>query len=271
MTVERKFRLPKDIPLDEYPAPEAFLEEARRLTDAAQKEGLVLRVMGPIALHFHFPHYVDLYRRLERLGERVFTDIDYAAYGKHRARLVSFFQSQGYDYDKRTMMLYGQNRHIYFSERIPMVDVFYDRLDMNHCVDYRGRLEIHPYCVSLTDLLLQKLQIVQINDKDLKDCMLLLLAAPVGETEEGTINARYVARLMADDWGFYYTATTNLQRVKAALDGAPALTAEQKAAIVGKANQVLQAIESVPKSGRWNRRAKVGTKKVWYNEVSDWA
>ncbi len=271
MTTERKFRLPKDIPLEEYPQPEVYLEEARRLIEAAQQQGLILRVMGPIALHFYFPEYVDLYRRMERLGERVFTDIDYAAYGKHRGKLVSFFQSQGYDYDRRIMMLFGQSRHIYFSDRIPMVDVFFDRLDMNHCVDYKGRLEIHPYCVSLTDLLLQKLQIVQINDKDLKDSMLLLLAARVGDDDRNQINGRYIARILADDWGFYYTATTNLGRIKAAMAGVAALSDEQRTTIAARADEILQAIECAPKSGRWKRRAQVGTKKPWYNEVSDWA
>ncbi len=271
MTTARKFRLPKDIPLDEYPKPETYLEEARRLTDEAEKQGLMLRVMGPIALHYYFPEHVDLYGRMERLGERVFTDIDYAAYGKQRAKLVSFFQAQGYDYDKRSMMLYGQNRHIYFGDRIPMIDVFYDKLDMNHCVDYKRRLEIHPNCVSLTDLLLQKLQIVFINDKDLKDAMLLLLAAPLDETDEGAINFRYVARLFADDWGFYHTATTNLAKVQAATAGVIALNDEQRAAICASADRLLQAIEAEPKSGKWKRRAKTGTKKLWYNEVSDWA
>src|SRR5512136_1455900 len=229
MTFGKKFRLPKDIPLEEYPKPEAYLEEAKRLTDEAQKQGLTLRVMGPIALHFHFPEHVDLYRRLERLGERVFTDIDYAAYGKHRGKLVPFFQAQGYDYSRRLMMLFGQTRHIYFGDRVPMIDIFFDKLDMNHCVDYKDRLEIHPYCVSLTDLLLQKLQIVQINDKDLKDAMLLLLAAPLGETDQAVINTRYLARLFADDWGFYHTATTNLAKVKTAMVGVAALSDEQKA------------------------------------------
>ncbi len=271
---ERRFRLPKDIPLDIYPKPELYLSETRRLIEEAQRQGLVLRVMGPIALHLYFPEHVDLYRRMERLGERVFTDIDFAAYGKHRGKLVSFFQKQGYDYNPRLMMLYGQDRHIYFSdrytERVPMIDVFYDRLAMNHTVDYRGRLEIHPYCVSLTDLLLQKLQIVQINDKDLKDAMLLLLAAPAGVAEQDQINMRYLAHLMGDDWGFYYTATTNLGKVKAATAGVAALSPEQRAAIQEKANRLLQAIEEAPKSGKWKGRARIGTRKPWYTEVSDW-
>lgn len=270
MVTERRFRLPQEIPLEEYPSPETYLEEARRLIDEARKKGLLLRVMGPIALHFYFPDYVELYRRMERLGERVFTDIDYAAYGKDRGKLAAFFQSQGYSYDPRIMMLFGQTRHIYFSDRIPMIDVFYDQLDMNHRVSYRGRLELHPYCVSLTDLLLQKLQIVRINDKDLKDVMLLLLAAPIGTSDNEEINADYIAKLLADDWGFYYTAVTNLGRVKAALIGVPALSYEQRETIANKAERLIQAIETAPKSGKWRRRAKVGIKKPWYNEVSDW-
>jgi len=273
MTADRKFRLPKDIPLDEYPKPEVFLTEGRRLIDEAQKQGMILRVMGPIALHYHFPDYVELYGHMERLGERVFTDIDYAAYGKHRGKLVPFFQSQGYDYNKRLMMLFGQTRHIYFAsgaDRVPMVDIFFDKLDMNHCVDYKNRLEIHPYCVSLTDLLLQKLQIVQINDKDLKDMMLLLLAAQVSDTDQGAINGKYVARLFSDDWGFYYTATTNLKKVQDAVESVPVLTAGHRKVIRDKANQLLEVIDQAPKSGKWQKRAKTGTSKPWYNDVSDW-
>ncbi len=270
MRPERKFRLPKDIPLEEYPKPEAYLDEARRLTDEAAKKGIVLRVMGPIALHFHFPDHVDLYRRMERLGDRVFTDIDYAAYGKHRGKVVPFFEAQGYELEKRSAVLSGGERHIFFGDRIPMIDVFYDRLNYNHPIDYRGRLEVHPHCVSLADLLLQKLQIVQINDKDLKDAMLLLLAAPVGLHTDREIDAPYVAKIMADDWGFYHTATTNLTKVKAAAERVPALSATERSILVGNADELLRAFEQEPKTGKWKRRAEVGTKKIWYNEVSDW-
>jgi hypothetical protein len=266
-----QFRLPKDIPLDEYPNPEAYLEEARHLTDEAQKQGIILRVMGPIALHYYFPDYVELYRSMERLGDRVFTDIDYAAYGKHRGKIVPFFEKNGYELEKRAAMLSGGTRMIFFSDKIPMIDVFFDKLDYNHPIDYRGRLEIHPHCVSLADLMLQKLQIVQINDKDLKDAMLLFLAAPVSDTDKNAINAKYVARLFADDWGFYHTATTNLKRIKEAMTGVKALTDDHRAIITEKVDYFLKFIEDTPKTGKWKGRAKAGTSKPWYQEVSDWA
>jgi hypothetical protein len=266
----REFRLPKDIPLEEYPKPEAYLEEAPRLTDEAQKQGLILRVMGPIALHLYFPEHVDLYRRMERLGERVFTDIDYAAYGKQRGKMITFFEGQGYEIEKRALMLSGGNRHIYFGERIPMVDVFFDRLDYNHPISYKGRLEIHPHCVAQSDLLLQKLQIVHINDKDLKDTMLLLLAAQVGGQEDDMVNCEYIARLLADDWGFFYTATSNLEKIRSAIESLPVLTEEHREVIRRNTTTILEAIERTPKSRRWRSRAKIGTSKPWYNEVTDW-
>jgi hypothetical protein len=266
-----QFRLPKDIPLDEYPKPEEYLEEGRHLTEEAQKQGIILRVMGPIALHYFFPEHVDLYRRMERLGDRVFTDIDFAAYGKHRNSFVPFFESHGYELEKRAAMISGGTRFIFFSAHIPMIDLFFDKLDYNHPIDYRGRLEHHPYCVSMADLMLQKLQIVQINDKDLKDAMLLLLAGQVGESDHEMINAKYIAKIMSEDWGFYYTATQNLHKVKDATAGVAALTEQDRKTICEKADLMLKYIEEAPKSFGWKMRAKTGTKKIWYKEVTDWA
>jgi hypothetical protein len=270
MNPELKFRLPKDIPMEEYPQPEEYLAEARMLIVEAQKQGLILRVMGPIALHFYFPDHVDLYRKMERLGERVFTDIDYASYGKHRSKLVPLFESKGYQLEKRAAMLAGGTRMIFFSKKIPMIDVFFDKLDYNHPIDYKNRLELDEYCVSLADLMLQKLQIVQINDKDLKDAMLLLLASPLGDSDKHVINTKYIARLFSEDWGFYHTGTTNLKRIKAASADVKALDDSQCRTITEKVDQFLETIEASPKSGKWKNRAKTGTSKNWYKEVTDW-
>ena len=166
-------------------------------------------------------------------------------------------------------MLSGGARHIYFGDRIPMIDVFFDKLDYNHPINYQGRLEYHPYCVSLTDLLLQKLQIVNINDKDLKDAMILLLAAPIGENENNRINVNYLTKLMSDDWGFYYTSVMNLNKVQAAIYGVPVLSDQDRLLIKENAETLIKSIEMAPKTGKWKGRAKTGTSKIWYKEVSD--
>jgi hypothetical protein len=175
-----EFILPKDIPLERYPKPEVFLSEGKRITEAAQQVGVNMRVMGPLALHYYFPEQIDLYARLERLGDRYFTDIDYASYGKTRKKMPDLMKQLGYECDLNTMAMSGQTRHIYFGGKVPMIDVFFDKLDYCHEVNYDGRLELDPWSVSLADILLQKLQIWEINDKDLKDIEYLFTVAAFG-------------------------------------------------------------------------------------------
>ena len=201
-----QFILPKDIPLDRYPKPQVFLDEGKRIAEEAQKQGIVMRVMGPLALHYYFPEQIDLYAKLERLGDRYFTDIDYATYSKTRKHLVKFMESVGYECDLQTMAMTGTTRHIYFGGKVPMIDVFIDKLDYCHEVNYDGRLELDPWSVSLADILLQKLQIWEINDKDLKDIEYLFTVAEFGEDDTKMVNVGYIARRFADDWGFWYTA-----------------------------------------------------------------
>src|SRR3974377_737707 len=183
----KPFILPKDIPLDQYPKPEVFLSEGKRIVEGARNQGIVMRVMGPLALHYYFPEQVDLYAKLERLGERYFTDIDYAAYGKQRKGMLDFMKSMGYECDLQTMVVSGKTRHIYYAGPVPMIDVFFDKLDYCHEVVYDGRLELDDYSVSLADILLQKLQIWEINDKDLKDIEYLFITASLGDDDAKNI------------------------------------------------------------------------------------
>ena len=265
------FILPKDIPLDRYPKPETFLSEGKRIVEAAQHVGITMRVMGPIALHYYFPDQIDLYAALERLGERYFTDIDLAAYGKTSGKMMGFMKTLGYECDTNTMMTSGKTRHIYYAGPVPMIDVFFDKLDYCHEVLYKDRLELDPYSVSLSDIMLQKLQIWEINDKDLKDIEYLLTVAAIGDDDQQKINQSYIAKRFGDDWGFWYTATTNFGRVKEHVDNVPAFTPEQRQHIKDRCDQFLARIEAEPKTKAWNKRAKKGTSKLWYNTgFSDW-
>ncbi len=267
----KPFILPKDIPLDRYPKPEVFLGEGRRIVDAARQAGFAMRAMGPLALHYYFPDRVELYARLERLGERYFTDIDFVAYSKSSGKIKGLMETLGYDCDVNTLMMTGKTRQIYYGGAVPMIDIFLDKLSYCHEIDFKGRLEFDDYCISLTDIALQKLQIWEINDKDLKDLEFLFTAAEVGDDDSKRINRSYIAKRLSDDWGFWYTATTNLDRVKAHVDGVAALDEGQKTHIREHCNELLAHINAEPKTKSWEKRAKKGTDKIWYNQnFSDW-
>lgn len=86
----------------------------------------------------------------------------------------------------------------------------------NHPIDFKGRLELDYPTITVTDMLLEKIQMWEaFSEKDLKDCLLLLKAHNVEEKrEKESIDASYIAKILAKDWGFWYTATTNLKNLK---------------------------------------------------------
>jgi hypothetical protein len=265
------FRLPSEIPLSEYPPPEIFISEAERLVTEAGKEGLILRVMGGMAIYMRCaPEYKELWKRLGRLEGRVFTDIDFVSYGKYQNAMIEFMRKNGYQMDPRMLFMIAKNRHIFFGGKVPMVEVFYDELNMNHRIIYKDRLETSEITVPLEELMLQKLQIVKINEKDLKDLMILLLSSQLGKGKD-KLDAEFVAQeYMASDWGFYYTSTMNLNKLRESARTNEILSDEQKKIIEEKIASILNSFESVPKKMSWKLRAKIGTKKQWYNVVDDW-
>jgi len=266
-----KFRLPTEIPLEEYPPPSTFIEEATSSVKEAAEEGIILRIMGGLGIYLHAQEFKQLWEKLSRLGERVFTDIDFASYGKFRNKLQDFFTKRGYNIDKRLQMYYGTMRHIYFGAKVPMVEVFFDKLRMNHTISFSKRLEADSPTLPLTELLLQKLQIVKINEKDIKDAIVLLRAHDIGKTDNATINLNALVQAgLLSDWGFYYTATNNLKKIIEFILTCAVLNENDRKVIDDRVNEIIRHLEEQPKSLGWKLRASVGTKKKWYNDVEDW-
>jgi len=246
-----------------------FIKEAERIVREAQERGLVLRIIGAIAIHMHCPKFAGLHHKLERLGGRMFPDIDFMSIKESRKKLPEFFEEMGYTCDKAVMAIFGLKRHIYYGSEIPMIDVFFDKLSMCHEIDLRDRIMVDYPTISLADLLLGKMQIVKINLKDIKDTVVLLREHGVGESDNETVNSKYIAKLLSKDWGFYYTMTTNLREIKERLPTLKPLNKEDISNIETKIDKLLETVEKEPKSMAWRMRAKIGTKKKWYEEVEE--
>jgi len=118
-------------------------------------------------------------------------------------------------------------------------------------------------------MLLEKMQIVHINDKDVVDTVMLLREHSVGDGTPETIGVRHVAATLAQDWGFYYTVTENLRKIQNRLPSFPELADEDRKDISGKVETILKTIEDQPKTVAWKMTARVGAKKKWYREVED--
>lgn len=241
-----------------------FIEEALRVVGLADERNLTLRVIGAIAIRLRCPKYTHLHKKMNR----ELSDLDFVGYTKQGSKIMRLLEENGYE--KRALRpSYGlEMRHIYLDNKNNRtVDVFLDKLLMCHTIDFRNRLEIDYPTVPLAELLLTKIQIVNFAEKDLKDIIVLLKEHNIGKKDSETINSDRIAEIMSKDWGFYYTATTNLKKIRNLLPTLDHLKKEDINDVEAKINQILDEIEKRPKSFKWKMRAKVGTKKKWYTEV----
>jgi hypothetical protein len=230
----------------------------------AQQSGILLRLMGATAIMEHCPKYGHLFGSLGRS----LTDLDFMTYGRFRGKLEKFFVQMGYRSDRRTSYYFGESRHRYFDDvNNRVVDIFFDKLAFCHTINFGGRLELDNPTITLSDLLLEKMQIVEINEKDLKDTTIMLREHDVGASGKDCLDTGYIGKLLSDDWGFYYTVTTNLGKVKDSLDHLSMLTDEDRRDVRTKVDAISQAVEDAPKSMKWQMRSKIGTRRKWYTDV----
>jgi hypothetical protein len=266
---------------------EIFLRESQEIVEKAKREGIVLRMLGGLSIALHCQEHRGFAQKLGRTGTGVikgqeYSDIDYVSYRNQREKIKELFDKMGYAKRRATLSTAASERQIYYHPKGWFyVDVFFDKLLVaNHPIDFRGRLELDYPTITVTDMLLEKIQMWEaFSVKDLKDCLLLLKAHDIKEkSEKESIDTLYIAKILAQDWGFWYTATTNLKNLKKFITEIDKLGIEadidpkqiekkEREDITEKIEAILERIEKEPKSFGWKMRAKIGTKKKWYNPV----
>ncbi len=247
-----------------------FVNEAINIVNKAQKHGLTLRVLGATAFRIHCPAHVHVHVSMGR----DITDIDFAAYSKEGEKIENFLAKDQFQSERQKASLTPglfAGRHIYENPQTGLhVDIFEDELNMCHVVNFRNRLNLDSPTITLADLSLEKFQIVRINEKDIRDMLMLFASHPVGDIENETINGKYIAGIMSKDWGFYYTTTTNLGKIRKGLERYKDLfTAQDNQNINERITTLEKMIEAAPKSLPWKARAAIGTRVQWYNDVEE--
>ena len=241
-----------------------MIAEGKRIIAQAKERDIHLRLLGAIAFQVQCPKFTFLSRKLNR----VLTDLDFAGYSKEGDKVASLMRELGYADEPAVTTLFGHRRMMWDNASTGLhADIFFDKLEMNHNIPFENRLDIDELTIPLADMLLEKMQIVQINEKDFIDTIMLVREHEIGNSN--TIDAGYISKLLSNDWGFYYTVTTNLGKVKGRLDQFGDLTNEDRANISGKIDTLLGKIESQSKSFSWKMRAKVGPKSKWYSDVEE--
>jgi hypothetical protein len=203
------------------------------------------------------------------MGRR-YTDIDFAAYRKQTKEIRVLMAGLGFQENREVFIVSEGDRAIFERHEIGIhVDVFYDKLSFSHVIYWNNRLEVDNPSIPLAEMLLEKMQIVQINEKDVIDTIMLLLEHPFGDHDMETINIKHIAALCSTDWGLWRTTTMNLEKVAKLAQGYNQLTIEQKEKVNSQVRSALARIEQEPKSMAWRLRARVGDRVKWYKEVDE--
>ena len=232
------------------------IDESKRIAEAAKRKKVGLKLLGGAGIHAHSPsaHKAPLKRK--------YGDLDYATSKKDRKAVVELFRELGYEPNERFNLMNGDRRlYFYDPHNGRQVDIFIDVFRMSHDIDLRGRLEHDHPAVSPSDLLLSKLQIYEVNRKDLVDVAALMLDHTIeARTHEDAIEAAYIARLAAADWGMYRTLQVNIERLRAMLEELEI----DRELVKARLDELWSAIDSEPKPFKWRVRAQVGDRVRWY-------
>lgn len=219
-----------------------LIGEGVALVEAAAADGIVLRLLGGAAIVLHAG--VEPYRAIG--------DLDAATRRSDSRRLGETLNSRGYQPETRFNALHGDRRQIY-NGPAGKLDIFVGTFEMCHRIELGPRLELDSPTLTVSDLLLTKLQVVELNDKDAQDACLLLRTHELGQGQGDHLDVGYIDALAADDWGLWRTLTGTLDRIAA-------LAPE----IAPKAAALRQSLDDTLKTRRFRVRAKVGERKRWY-------
>jgi hypothetical protein len=237
-----------------------------KILHESKRRGIVLRLVGGMAFEVHCPKHKHLF---DVFG-RKFPDIDVVGRLKQVVEIQKLFLDLGFEENKNVMRLFGTQRRIFERPGSKLhIDVILDQLRFCHDIDLRKRLEIDYPTVSLADLFLSKMQIVQINEKDLFDIIILLLEHDVGEINKETIDVKYISQLCSGNWGLWKTVTSNLEKTKGMNERYLGDHPGDFKNVNSKIDMIKKHLEESKKSIRWKLRAKIGKRIKWYREVEE--
>lgn len=232
----------------------------QHIVELAAEQGMVLRLLGGLAVRLHSPS------ANHRSLARQYADFDFVLADRRTDRLAAAVAKLGYVPNQSFNLLNGDRRLLFYDERGErQIDVFVNEFHMCHSIPITAdRLALEPVTVPLAELLLTKMQIVQLNEKDVRDLCALVLDHSFGDGDDEMFNLPYITGLCARDWGLWKTITINAQKVRDFAD-AYDLEGGQKLTITERLDVLRNTLDAAPKSLKWKARDRIGERVQWYD------
>jgi hypothetical protein len=246
-------------------ATDTLVRAAKRLLEDARSARLILRLSGGLACWYRC--YGG--RQLSARSGRTYNDIDFVAHYHQKREIARLLRIHGYEENAVTATVPGARRTIFRNRRTNIGgDVFYDILPFNHTIDLRSRLDGDEDTIPLADLLLQKMQIVTLAEKDVIDVQMLLLDHDFRDDDKG-INIGRIGELCGSNWGFYRTVQLNVEAMASITAASAYLEGVERARIAFQLTRLNDCIEEARKSLQWRVRSLVGDRIRWYATVDE--
>lgn len=259
---------------------ETLLKTFDQIKLVSEESNLDLKVCGSFGIYLNCLHLKNHLKgeKLEDNSLNYFSlnyssprDLDLVTYFSKKALVKKAFSQIGFQPEKKLELIPGLKRSI-FKNKDMKVDVFYDTFDFNHVIEINhkiektneNRLRISNLTIPITELLLQKLQIVEIGKKDLIAVWWIFNEFDIHEESDTGINLSIFKYYLSNDWGFYHTVKTNLEKILTICNEQECVNTTSD-----KIKKLLDSINAFPKSLMWKLRSKIGTSVTWYTEVEN--
>jgi hypothetical protein len=263
-----------------------LMAEAQRIIDLGRERDVTLRLTGGLAVR---RYAVDL-----DFAEREYSDIDLVGLAREGGQIHELFTTLGYRENLHIAHATGNGQRQFFAppqqakagsyigrrahaltpaapSQLPSehVDVFLDAMRMDHDLDMRGRLNLDDYAVSAADIALSKLQIFNIDEKDVHDLVTLFKDVRLSEQDApGVLNLAHIVATCASDWGLYIDVMANIDLC---LDNliTYGLSGNEYHRVEHGLVQLQELMNEESKTLRWRLRARIGRRMAWRSEVDE--
>jgi hypothetical protein len=240
----------------------SVVQDAEQLIGQLEQGDVVGRLLGGVAVALRCPA-----ARPPSALARTYSDLDIVITRPSRRHLPAALAALEFTAADRFNAMNGHARQLYTSRDGVDLDVFIEQFKMCHEIDLKGRIEVDATTLPLAELLLTKLQVAELTEKDVRDCAALLLDHELTDGD-AAINVTRICEVTSRDWGWWRTVTENLGKVAAHVGGL-GLPAPDGDAVAARVDGLLARIESAPKSMRWKARARLGDRVTWRDEPDE--
>lgn len=215
-----------------------------------------IRLLGGVAVRLLCREVILEHPELDRQCG----DIDLAGLSEDSVEIERLLRNRGFIPNREFNFLNESSRMLFLRGRLK-ADVILDEFRMNHRWPIRKRLVDGLATLPFEDILLTKMQIVDLTEKDITDLLALGL---LGASSE--IDFPYILRVSLGSWGFTQTVLRTCENVAASAPGRIRGSASEAISFF---HSMERRIEEAPKSTAWWLRSLFGRRIRWYESAEE--